>query len=249
MLTSRHFSWQTQSKSLFGHVAVYHGVLQLLRTIFIPMLIITIKQGKEKSLLERQPWIYASAVEWVDGKPAERMKSGGTAIVRSSSGKFLARAAHAPKSQIRARVWTFDEEQPVDHALIKRRVKVAVHKRIDAAKGKRIGAAKRLPLVIGDEDELSGLLVEWYGDQKGYLICEFQSAGVDAWKVAIVQSLMAETGCPNVYERADELIRKGEGLPVNYGVLAGEEPPDMLLTENGVRYELDLKTGEKRFFK
>ncbi|MES2026917.1 MAG: SAM-dependent methyltransferase [Pseudomonadota bacterium] len=213
------------------------------------MLIITIKQGKEKSLLERQPWIYASAVEWVDGKPAERMKSGGTAIVRSSSGKFLARAAHAPKSQIRARVWTFDEEQPVDHALIKRRVKVAVHKRIDAAKGKRIGAAKRLPLVIGDEDELSGLLVDWYGDQKGYLICEFQSAGVDAWKVAIVQSLMAETGCPNVYERADELIRKGEGLPVNYGVLAGEEPPDMLLTENGVRYELDLKTGEKRFFK
>jgi 23S rRNA (cytosine1962-C5)-methyltransferase len=214
------------------------------------MLIITIKQGKEKSLLERQPWIYLSAVERVDGKTAERMKSGATAIVRSSSGKFLARAAHAPKSQIRARVWSFDENEPIDHALIKRRVKTAVHARIAAAGGKRIGAAKRLSLVIGDEDELSGLIVDWYGDKNGFLICEFQSAGVDAWKVPIVQSLIAETGCPNVYERADELIRKGEGLPNTYGVLAGDEPPDeMLLTEKGVRYALDLKTGEKTFFK
>ena len=62
------------------------------------MLVITIKQGKEKSLLERQPWIYASAVERVDGKPFEKMKSGATALVQSSSGQFLARAAHSPKS-------------------------------------------------------------------------------------------------------------------------------------------------------
>ncbi|HSY25892.1 MAG TPA: SAM-dependent methyltransferase, partial [Burkholderiaceae bacterium] len=53
------------------------------------MLIITIKQGKEKSLLERQPWIYASAIERVDGKPQERMQSGATALVQSSSGHFL----------------------------------------------------------------------------------------------------------------------------------------------------------------
>ncbi len=214
------------------------------------MLIITIKQGKEKSLLERQPWVYQSAIERVDGKPAERMKSGATAVLRSSSGKFLARAAHAPKSQIRARVWTFDEDQPVDHALIKGRVQTAVQKRIAAAGGKRVGAERRLRLVIGDDDELSGLLVDWYGERDGYLICEFQSAGVDAWKVPIVQALIASTGCANVYERADELIRKGEGLAPNQGVLAGDEPPDDLsLTENGVRYLLDLKSGEKRAFR
>ena len=49
------------------------------------MLIITIKQGKEKSLLAREPWIYASAVEKIDGKPNERMKAGGTCLVQSSS--------------------------------------------------------------------------------------------------------------------------------------------------------------------
>src|SRR6478672_6190941 len=97
------------------------------------MLIITIKQGKEKSLLDRQPWIYASAVERVDGKPHEKRTPGTTAMVQSSSAQFLARAAYNPHSQIRARVWTFDESEAVDHALIKRRVKSAVA----ARKGKK----------------------------------------------------------------------------------------------------------------
>lgn len=211
------------------------------------MLIITIKQGKEKSLLERQPWIYASAVERVDGKPEEKMKPGATAVVRSSSGKFLARAAYNAKSQIRARVWSFDESEPVDHALVKRRVKAAIAKRAPK------GPSPLVHLVKGEEDGLSGLVVEWYnthGGAKGWLICEFQSAGADAWKIPIVQTLIAETGCPNVYERADELIRKGEGLPVASGALAGEEPPDeTLVTENGVRYALDIKTGHKNKFR
>ncbi|MBC7857738.1 MAG: SAM-dependent methyltransferase [Burkholderiaceae bacterium] len=212
------------------------------------MLIITIKQGKEKSLLEGQPWIYASAIERVEGKPQEKMKPGSTAIVQSSSKKFLARAAYNSKSQIRARVWTFDEGEPVDHALIKRRVKTALDKR--AASFKKAGANQLLALVKGEEDGLPGLLVDCYGGAAGYLICQFQAGGVDAWKVPIVQALMAGTGCVNVYERCDELIRKGEGLAVISGALAGDEPPDeVMLTENGVRYAMDLKTGERSKFR
>ncbi len=90
------------------------------------MLIITIKQGKEKSLLAHEPWIYASAIDKVDGKPNEKMKPGSTAIVQTSGRVFLARAAYNSKSQIRARVWTFDETEPVDHAFMKRRVKAAL---------------------------------------------------------------------------------------------------------------------------
>jgi 23S rRNA (cytosine1962-C5)-methyltransferase len=207
------------------------------------MLVITIKQGKEKSLLDRQPWIYASAVERVDGKPHERNKPGATALVQSSSAQFLARAAYSPKSQIRARVWTFDENEAVDHAMIKRRVKAAV-----AARGGK--KTNPVHLILGEEDGLPGLLVDWFGGAKGYLVCQFQAAGVDAWKVPIVQSLIAETGCPNVYERSDELVRKGEGLPVVSGALAGDEPPDeMPVTENGVRYSVDIKTGSKTRFR
>jgi 23S rRNA (cytosine1962-C5)-methyltransferase len=209
------------------------------------MLIITIKQGKEKSLLDRQPWIYVSAVEWVDGKPHQRNTPGATALVRSSSGRFLARAAYNAKSQICARVWTFDEHEPVDHALIKRRVKAAVAARGKAAGGGR-ASGEPVHLVLAEQDQLPGLLVDWYGGRQGYLICQFQSAGADAWKVPIVQALIAETGCPNVFEMADELVRKGEGLPVISGALAGDEPPQPLLfTENGVRYALDPHSARK----
>jgi len=110
--------------------------------------------------------------------------------------------------------------------MIKRRVKAAV-----AARGgnTKITAKKPLHLILGEEDDLSGLLVDWFRTGPGYLICQFQSAGVDAWKVPIVQALIAETGCKNVYERSDQLMRKGEGLPVLSGALAGDEPPDDIL--------------------
>ena len=212
------------------------------------MLIITIKQGKEKSLLAGEPWIYASAVEKIDGKPNEKMKQGGTAIVHSSAQTFLARAAHNPKSQIRARVWSFDEAEPIDHALMKRRVKAALARSAPAAaKARPDEIVKR---VNAEADSLPGLIVEQFGGKDGYLVCEFQAAGVDAWKVPIVQALIAETGCRNVYERADELVRKGEGLPVVSGALAGDEPPDeVFVLKAGVRVSTDLKTGFKRTFR
>lgn len=212
------------------------------------MLIITIKQGKEKSLLAGDLHIYASAVEKVDGKPNEKMKAGGTAIVQSSAQKFLARAAYNSKSQIRARVWSFDENEPVDHALIKRRVKTALANSAPlAAKARPDQIVKR---IHAEADLLPGLLVEQFGGEDGYLICQFQSAGADAWKVPIVQALLAETGCKNVYERADPLVRKGEGLAVVTGALAGDEPPDEVwVVQDGVRMSTDLKTGFQRPFR
>ncbi len=212
------------------------------------MLIITIKQGKEKSLLAGEPWIYASAIEKVDGKPNEKMKAGCTAIVQSSSTKFLARAAYNSKSQIRARVWTFDEAQPVDHALIKGRVQAALAK--SAAAANKARPDQVVKLVNAEADGLPGLLVESFGGKDGYLVCEFQAAGVDAWKVPIVQALIAGTGCKNVYERCDDLVRKGEGLPLVAGALAGEEPPDeVVVSEGGVKFSLDLKSGHRNRFR
>ncbi|NRR28700.1 SAM-dependent methyltransferase [Oxalobacteraceae bacterium] len=208
------------------------------------MLIITIKQGKEKSLLAGDPLIYASAVDKVDGKPQEKMKPGSTAIVQTSGHQFIGRAAYNSKSQIRARIWTYKEDEPIDHAMMKRRVKEAVAKR--AALVKKALPTQLVPVVRGDEDGLSGLLVDSYGGVDGYLICQFQSGGVDAWKVAIVQALLAETGCKNVYERCDELIRKGEGLPLFSGALAGDEPPQRLsVNVDGKHVFMDVRTGFK----
>jgi len=206
------------------------------------MLIITIKQGKEKSLLAGDPWIYASAIEKVDGKPQERNKPGATAIVQSSSRQFLARAAYNGKSQIAARVWTLREDEPIDHAMMKRRVQAAVVRRT-AALHKADPEALFL-LVDGEKDGLPGLLVHSFCGVDGYLICQFNAGGVDMWRVAVVQALIKETGCPNVYERCDPLMRKGEGLPVKPGPLAGEEPPSKLMVREGKRLvPMDIRTG------
>lgn len=206
------------------------------------MLIITIKQGKEKGLLAGDPWIYASAIDKVDGKPQERNKPGATAIVQSSSRQFLARAAYNAKSQIAARVWTLREDEPVDHALIKRRVQAAVARRAAALRGADPQAL--VLLVDGEKDGLPGLLVHAYGGAAGYLVCQFNAGGVDLWKVPVVQALLKATGCANVYERCDPLVRKGEGLPVTPGALAGDEPPQRLMVRDGARLApMDIRTG------
>jgi 23S rRNA (cytosine1962-C5)-methyltransferase len=206
------------------------------------MLIITIKQGKEKGLLSGDPWIYLSAIDKVEGRPQERSKPGVTAVVQSSSRQFLARAAYNAKSQIAARIWTLLDVEPVDHAMIKRRVQAAVARRTDAM---RSADPQALVLVIdGEKDGLPGLLVHSYGGTGGYLVCQFNAAGVDLWKVTIVQSLLAATGCLNVFERSDELLRKGEGLPVIWRALAGDEPPQRLMVRDGNRLlPTDIRTG------
>jgi 23S rRNA (cytosine1962-C5)-methyltransferase len=206
------------------------------------MLIITIKQGKEKTILSGEPWIYLSAIDKVDGKPQERNKPGATAIVQTSSRQFLARAAYNAKSQIAARVWTLREDEPVDHALIKRRVQAAVAARADVL---RAADPQELVLLIdGERVGLSGLLVHSIGGAAGYLVCQFNAGGVELWKVAIVQALLAATACPNVYERCDKLLREGEGLHVMSRALAGDEPPKrMTVRENGRTVPMDVRTG------
>lgn len=206
------------------------------------MLIITIKQGKEKGLLAGDPWIYVSAVEKVEGKPQERNKPGATALVQSSSRQFLARAAYNAKSQIAARVWTLREDEPVDHAMIKRRVQAAVARRADALRDADPQAL--FQLIDAEKDGLPGLLVHSYGGAKGYLVCQFNAGGVDLWKVAVVQALIKDTGCPNVYERCDAMLRQGEGLPVRLRALAGDEPPQRLTVREGGRLvPMDIRTG------
>jgi 23S rRNA (cytosine1962-C5)-methyltransferase len=214
---------------------------------------VTLKPSKEKSLLRRHPWVYANAIDRVEGKPA----AGATVLVRAHDGRFLARAAWSPHSQIRARVWSFDEAEPIDHAFFKRRVQRALEHRQTMVHN--TGAVR---LVFGEADGLPGLIVDYYiadgapgevaseeSTQRGQLVCQFMAAGVEAWKDAIVSALTGATGCPNVYERSDVSIREKEGLEQTTGVLAGDAPPDTLIaSENGVRYHVDVRNGHKTGF-
>ena len=84
-----------------------------------------LKPGRERSLLRRHPWVFSGAIDAVAGSP----QSGATVRVCAADGKFLAWAAYSPASQIRARVWTFDEREEIDAAFFMRRVTRSVEMR------------------------------------------------------------------------------------------------------------------------
>lgn len=195
---------------------------------------IVLRPGKEKSLLRRHPWVYASAIARCDGDA----ESGATVAVCAADGRFLAWAAYSPASSIRARAWSFDEATPVSAALLEQRVQAAVARRASL-----VGDSSALRLVFGEADGLPGLIVDRYGEQ---LVVQFQAAGVEAWRETLLDALVRWTGCADVYDRSDGAGRTREGLPAASGVLRGSEPPEAIeIVEHRLRFQVDVRRGHK----
>lgn len=193
--------------------------------------------GKERSPMRHHPWIFAGAVAKVQGKVAP----GSTVAVFSDGGKFIGRAAYSPDSQIRARIWSWDESEPIDHAFFKRKIATAL-----AHRARWIKNTTAVRLLFGEADGLPGLVVDQYGQT---LVCQFMSAGVEYWKDAIVSILAQQTGCQTILERSDAAVREREGLAQITGALKGEIPSEPIpAIENGIQYLVDTMHGHKTGF-
>ena len=198
-----------------------------------------LKPGKARSVIRRHPWIFAGSVERLEG----RARPGDTVLVMDSRGKPLARAAWSPESQIRARVWSFDPEQSIDHAFIKRTVAASVARR---AVHPWLAGQDGVRLIHGESDGLPGVIADRYGP---VVVVQLTSAGADKWRDAIVAGLVQATGCSAVYERSDSDVRKLEGLGPVTGLVYGAMPEGALtIVENGVRMEVDVAGGHKTGF-
>jgi 23S rRNA (cytosine1962-C5)-methyltransferase len=199
-----------------------------------PMKTIRLKEGRERSLLRRHPWIFDSAVARGGGDPGETVR------IEGNDGRFLAWAAFSPASGIRARAWTFDEGQRIDAEFFTARVAeaVAVRSRLDVP-------AEAVRLVHGESDGLPGVVVDRYGDT---LVAQFLSAGAERWKGAITDALLQSTGLARLYERSDAHARVLEGLPEVAGWLRGDGPTERVVTEHGWQFGLDIATGHKTGF-
>ena len=195
-----------------------------------------LKPGREKSLRRRHPWVFSGAVGRVDGEP----EPGATVELVGSSGEFLARGAWSPASQIRARVWSFEANEAIDVAFFRRRLARAVESRRRLGLLDAHGACR---LVFSESDGLPGLIVDRYGE---FLVCQFSSAGAEAWRSTVVE-LLAELCNPRgIYERSEGGARHKEGLPSRRGLLAGEEPPaELTIAAGGVRLVVDIANGQK----
>ena len=195
---------------------------------------ICLREGKERSLLRRHPWIFESAIARGGADAGETVR------VESSEGKFLAWAAFSPASKIRARVWSFDEGQRIDAAFFAAACQVAIQARTRfdiQSDGQR--------LIHGESDGLPGLIVDRYGDT---LVAQFLSAGAERWKKVLCDALLSRTGLSKLYERSDASSRGLEGLPEASGWLRGEGPTGLVLREHAWQLAINIATGHKTGF-
>jgi len=198
-----------------------------------------LKKSRVRSVLQRHPWIFSGSVADVRGDPAP----GATVDVQSESGDWLARAAYSPRSQLRARIWTWDKDEPVDEAFFRRRVDGAIRSRRRLAES---GAVTGYREVHAESDGLPGIVVDRYSDQR---VVQILSAGAEAWRQAILDALGGRGDCQGIYERSDVDVRALEGLPERSGPAWGSPPPeDLVIRENGLRFFVDLVGGQKTGF-
>src|SRR6266540_3624999 len=199
---------------------------------------IILKSGREKSLLRRHPWIFSGAVHHVDEEPS----SGSTVDLLSSNGQFLARASYSPRSQIRARVWTFEDE-PVDKEFFRKRIRSAIDTRRRSNVESQSNAYR---LIYAESDYLPGLVVDRYNE---ILVLQSLTAGSEYWKETFADLLLEETGLSTIYERSDADVRELEGLEPKVGLLRGTNPQlPITIIEHGLKFLINIEQGQKTGF-
>jgi len=192
---------------------------------------IRLREGKERSLLRRHPWVFEGSVARGSADAGELVR------VESHAGGFLAWGAYSPNSMIRVRAWSFDEAQRIDAAFIDSRLRRAIAWR------SRLGmASDGQRLVHGEADGLPGLIVDRYGD---VLSAQFLSAGMERWREPIADALLKITGLARLYERSDASVRALEGLPERSAWLRGGGDTALTITEHGWQLGLDVALGHK----
>ena len=195
---------------------------------------IQLRDGKERSLQRRHPWVFEGSVA---GGKAD---AGETVRVQAADGKFLAWAAYSPTSMIRLRAWSFDEAERIDAAFIERRVvqALAVRARLPiASDGQR--------LIHGEADGLPGLIVDRYADT---LCAQFGSSGAERWKATLADALLKATGLARLYERSDASVRSLEGLEPRTGWLRGSGATEVTIREHDWQLKVDVAEGHKTGF-
>jgi 23S rRNA (cytosine1962-C5)-methyltransferase len=199
---------------------------------------LALKPGRERSLLRRHPWVFSGAVGTVHGSP----QSGDTVELRSADGKFLAWAAYSPASQIRARVWSFEEDEIPGPGLFRRKIEAALALR-RASIPPEAGDAMRI--VNGEADGLPGLIADRYADT---LVVQILSAGCERWRKTLTDILSETSSCARVYERSDTDTRELEGLVPRAGAIFGPPDAPARIVEHGIQYEVDFVAGQKTGF-
>ena len=190
-----------------------------------------LKPVKETRVLSGHPWVFLSDID-----RAEKEASPGDVVnVVSARGRPLGQAVYNPNSQIALRMLTYGEDR-VNTTLIKNRVSQAVALR------RQLGDMNACRLINAESDRLPAVIADLYN---GVISLQILSLGMARFQQDIVDALVQELQPQGIWERNDVQVRTLEGMEQSTGLLYGQVPDRIEITENGLKMLVDVKEGQK----
>lgn len=202
--------------------------------------IVTLKKGEGRTIKAGGMWIFDNEIDTVVGE----FEDGDIVIVKDFDGYPMGRGYINRHSKIRVRLMTRHVDQEIDEEFILGRVRDAWEYR------KKTVDISSCRVIFGEADFLPGIVVDKFSD---VLVVESLALGIDRFKLTIIEDLkkvMAEDGITirGVYERSDAKVRLNEGMERVKGFIGEEFDTNVPIVENGVKYIVDVKDGQKTGF-
>ena len=209
----------------------------------------TVTPKAEAAILKSHPWVYADEITAAPDTPPE---NGAVVDVLSRKGRYLGSGLLSEASKIRVRLLSRNANDRFDESFWRRRVKYAWAYR------KAIYPAQDLQccrVVFGEADSLPGVTVDRFGP---ILSVQILSYGMEQRKELLARLLVETLAADGeviegVFLRNDVALREKEGLSEGKGWLEvpgliHPEKAEAIITENGVRYHVDVENGQKTGF-
>ncbi|MEY4585969.1 MAG: hypothetical protein RIT05_387 [Bacteroidota bacterium] len=178
------------------------------------------------------PWIFMNEVDRIEGSPAPA----DIVEVYTHEGKWIGSGYYNPQSQIVIRILSREKGQPIDATFFKDRIRACWQYR------QQTGYTENCRLVFGEADGLPQLIIDKFND---YFVIQTLALGIDRWKPVIVEALQEIFSPQGIYERNDVPVRELEGLPQQKGFLSAPFDTKIYITENGLKFYVDLANGQK----
>ena len=203
--------------------------------------IVTLKKGAGRTLKQGGPWIYDNEIASITGT----FEDGDIVLVHDFDGYPMGRGFINLNSKLTVRMMTRNIDTEIDEAFLTMRVKNAWEYR-----KKVMDDITSCRVIFGEADFLPGIVIDKFSD---VLVVESLALGIDRLKetiVRILKNLMEEDGIHirGVYERSDAKVREQEGMERYKGFLGEPFDTKVEIMENGVRYYVDVKDGQKTGF-
>ncbi|MEO7213306.1 class I SAM-dependent rRNA methyltransferase [Mucilaginibacter sp.] len=203
------------------------------------MIDVVLKKGKEKAVLHKHPWVFSGAIDKVQCKPA----NGEIIRLLSSQSAFLAYGFYNDQSRVAVRLLEWEESIAVDAEWFRQKVRTSVAGRAHILAD---GDTDTCRLIFSESDYLPGLIVDKYA---GHLAVQVLTSGMQNAMPVIIEELNALLSPLSIFDKSDATSRAHEGLETTNALLAGTEPPELVMVkENGITYGINIAEGQKSGF-